>query len=385
MYSFYPSYRPQTSYYHPSPYYHQPSPYARALAQQQEQRARAQELERQRAARSVYFPDGYEEPDSDDENYYLTPRQSALLRARRLQEAAEQRNRDAARLMHEREMKEQQQACAAEKQSTPPPQTRAPTPPDSPSASPAPQAVPVPSREVLDAAATKIQTQYRIHHALRSLSTLAAKFATLKASFVPPPTIDFQAGDGTVTTIPIPAPTTNSMPTAPGTSTAKLAYTPANAPLHAYAEHLSRLLVALDAVESRGARAVRARRRGLARAVEGEAERVEALWRGVWAAHQQQEQHRADEAEVCAMVVDAPEQGAEPLPELSGPESDLSDVEPELPTPPASPAAAPKIALAPDAENVEDVVAKLAENDLDVARAKVAEDEKISGEEFVIV
>src|ERR1700761_5843978 len=94
MFSFYP--RPQPAYYQPSPYYHpspyyQSSPYARALAQQQQKqqqeraRAYAQELERQRAARARYFPDGYDEPESDEEDRYLTPHQRALLAARQQQ------------------------------------------------------------------------------------------------------------------------------------------------------------------------------------------------------------------------------------------------------------------------------------------------------------
>ena len=62
--------------------------------------------------------------------------------------------------------------------------------------------------------------------------------------------------------------------------TPKLAYSPTNAPLHAYEEELNRILGALDAVESNGDMGVRSARRELARAVEREAEKVE-RWRGV--------------------------------------------------------------------------------------------------------
>ncbi|KAJ7146095.1 hypothetical protein C8R44DRAFT_7346 [Mycena epipterygia] len=342
----------------PSQYY-QPSPYARALAEQQQQRARAalaQERERQRLARFRYFPDGYDEPESDEEDYYLTPRQRALLDARRRQEAAEQHKQEAARIY-----REQQQARAG---STSPPQSTprrsaSPSPAEHPKVSQTSSSSPSP--QLLAEAATKIQTQYRIHRALRAISDIASKFETLKASFVPPTTIDFQSPDGSIVPVPVPASVTASP-----SESAKLAFTPTNVPLHTYAELLSRLLVALDAVESRGDRRVREHRRSVVRAIEGEAGHVEALWRGVWAAHQEQQQ-RADEEEVCAMVVDEAA-----LPELAAPESD-SDVEPELTTPPMTPAESPKLVL--DLEPAEDAV---------VVNI-VPEDEKVPGEDFVIV
>ncbi|KAJ7701582.1 hypothetical protein B0H17DRAFT_1045889 [Mycena rosella] len=404
MFSFYPSSRPQ-SYHQPSPYY-QPSPYARALAQQQErqralaaqqerQRALAQEMERQRAARSRYFPGGYDyEPDSDEEDYYLTPRQRALLEARRRQDAVE---------LRKQQLYEQQQARAAEEQSvsttladlnidpaahvrsecqhTPAAPVRAT---DTPSAPPAPPVSAPPSPELLNEAATKIQTQYRIHRSLRAISALASKFDALKASFVPPTTIDFQGDDGIVS---VPARSTSVQPPA---ESAKLAFTPTNVPLHTYNEHLSRLLVALDAVESRGDRGVRERRREVVRAIEGEAARVESFWRSAWATYQHQQQ-QTEEQEVCAMVVDE-ESGVAPLPELATPESDSdvirvaplpelaesesdSDVDPELPTPPATPAESPKLVLSPESESAEE----------DGVVVNSAEDEKVSGEDFVLV
>ncbi|KAF8192636.1 hypothetical protein K438DRAFT_853714 [Mycena galopus ATCC 62051] len=313
MFSFYPR---SQSYYQPSAY-HQPSPYARALAQQQQQqRAReaaiAQEMERQRLARSRYFPNGYDyEPESDEEDYYLNPRQRALLEAKRRQEALEQRKQAAARMAHENALK--QQACRTpEQQSTPPqsPLRRSVSPPAAETerpASPAPQpqpSSPAPSPERLEEAATKIQTQYRIHRALRAISALASQFDSLKASFVPPTTIDYQAGAGTVVSVPVP----ESLPSSSSSSAegAKLAFTPTNVPLHTYNELLSRLLVALDAVESRGDRGVRERRRAVVRTVEAEAARLEAFWRGVWAAqHEEKQEPRVDEEEeeVCTMVV----------------------------------------------------------------------------------
>ncbi|KAJ7629990.1 hypothetical protein DFH06DRAFT_1224542 [Mycena polygramma] len=380
MFSYYPR---SQSYYQPSPYYQQPSPYAQALAQQQraralaqereQQRARAlaQERERQRVARSMYFPDGYDyEPQSDDEDYYLTPRQRALLEAKRRQEALEQRRLAAARLAHENALKAQQ-ARTAEKESTPPqsprrsvsPVSTEPTSPPPREASLLPTSAPSCSPERLEEAAIRIQTQYRIYRSLRSISELASKFESLKASFVHPTTIDYQAGDGTIVSVPVPEP-----PFPQSGEGAKLAFTSTNVPLHTYIELLSRLLVSLDAVESRGDRGVRERRRAVVRAVEAEAGRVEAFWRGVWAAHleqQSQQQGTDEEEEVSAMVVDA-EEAPSPVPELAA-ESE-SDVEPELQTPPAVPVASPELVLSPDSEPTEDGVV------VDAVEEKVPDD-----------
>ncbi|KAJ7222350.1 hypothetical protein GGX14DRAFT_428511 [Mycena pura] len=392
MFSFYP--RPQPAYYQPSPYYHpspyyQSSPYARALAQQQQQqeraRAYAQELERQRAARSRYFPDGYDEPESDEEDRYLTPHQRALLAARQ-----QQRSLEAARKAQELAMRQQQASEAEEHTPAPRSPTRRSVPttsqePAQPSASPSAAQIPLrrsaspsaqppqtatpkqspppstPSPERLDEAATKIQTQYRIHRALRAIAALAAQFESLKSSFTPPTSIDYVA-DGRVVPVPASAPTspTTAEDAAPHCD-AKLAYTPTNAPLHMYTELLSRLLVSLDAVESRGDARVRDRRREAVRAVEAEAARIEAFWRSVWAAHEHTAAAAQEEEEVRTMVIDADappaalavfEEGqvhpmvVDAVPELadSGSESESDeDGEPEFVTPPATPASRPMV------------------------------------------
>jgi hypothetical protein len=71
----------------------------------------------------------------------------------------------------------------------------------------------------------------------------------------------------------------------------KLAYTSTNLPIHAYNEELSRLLVALDAVESYGGKKVRRERREVVRTVEEEAGRVERLIGIVWGASTVEEVH----------------------------------------------------------------------------------------------
>ncbi|KAK7055406.1 hypothetical protein R3P38DRAFT_2846911 [Favolaschia claudopus] len=372
--------QPPAGYYRPSAYepYSQPSSYARALAQQQQQQQRARELalaqerERQRLAGSRYFPNGYDyEPESDEDDYpYLHPRQRALLEAKRRQEALEQQRRQAieARMARELALKQQQEdrernhpqspirstvsPSATEPTPKPTASPAVPTPTPSPSPSPA-----APSPERLEEAATTIQTHYRIHRALRAISSLASQFQSIKSSFVPPTSIDYQSTDGVVS-IPVPqSPVSNPSVEA---GDAKLAFTPKNIPLHTYNELLSRLLVSLDAVESRGDRRVREQRRAIVREVEAEAARFEAWWQGVWKeaqARKEESEEMAEDApqeeekEVCAMVVDADEE--EPaLPELSPAAADSdSDVEPDLVwTPPETPAASPELVLSPESE-----------------------------------
>jgi hypothetical protein len=142
--------------------------------------------------------------------------------------------------------------------------------------------------------------------------------------------------------------------------------------LHTYIELLSRLLVALDAVESRGDRGVCEWRRAVVRAVEAEAARVEAFWRGVCAAHHQEQEQRVDEEEeeVSAMVIDE----VAALPELAAPESD-SDVQADLSTPPETPAASPELVLPQESELAEDGVV------VDM----LAEEEKLPADDFVLV
>ncbi|KAH9943777.1 hypothetical protein B0H21DRAFT_748018 [Amylocystis lapponica] len=134
-----------------------------------------------------------------------------------------------------------------------------------------PKREPQPTPEEVAAAQT-IQAAYRAHAGLRTVSALCARFDSLRNSFIVPPELDFMAPEGTV---PVSTTTEEGHPA--------LAYTSTNRPLHAYDEELTRVLSALDAVESHGNARVRAARRDLVRAVEREAERLEqwkgALWR----------------------------------------------------------------------------------------------------------
>ncbi|OSX55807.1 hypothetical protein POSPLADRAFT_1076704, partial [Postia placenta MAD-698-R-SB12] len=184
---------------------------------------------------------------------------------------------------------------------TPSPKERTNSPPNSP----APQHVQQYTPQQ-DAAARKIQETYRAHaaraNALRTIAGLRTRFAGLRSNFVFPAALDFVVPGGgqiavradvdALASATQASPDTDDAaePTRPDADDAAeptrpdLAYTPGNAPLHAYLEELSRLLTALDAVESRGVAEVKGRRRALVREVEGEAESVERRVRAVWAA-----------------------------------------------------------------------------------------------------
>ncbi|KAH9920870.1 uncharacterized protein BXZ73DRAFT_80064 [Epithele typhae] len=166
-----------------------------------------------------------------------------------------------------------------------------------------------PSREEQTAAAEKIQDAYRAHasrkHALKALSGIRRRFLAARTGFSLPTTVDFDIG--THGRLPPTTVTVEASLKARGDAedadadallcaAPRLAYSPTNAPLHAYEEELNRLLTALDAVESRGDHGVRAARRELARAVEQEAERVE-RWRGIvwkWWTESQKEDEKED-------------------------------------------------------------------------------------------
>ncbi|EEB94398.1 hypothetical protein MPER_06793 [Moniliophthora perniciosa FA553] len=142
--------------------------------------------------------------------------------------------------------------------------------------------------EVLDEAATKIQTTYRIHHSLKTIQTLHQKFIDFKSTFVFPPSLDYQTNDPehhiTIHTDPKSSLQEQQVDLSAleQTDRPKLAYTHRNAPLHGYVESLNRLLTSLDGVESFGERKVREQRKMVVRAVEEEAARVENMWMLAW-------------------------------------------------------------------------------------------------------
>ena len=173
---------------------------------------------------------------------------------------------------------------------TPSPPAKTPSPqPTTPTSIPiSSPTVPTPEQLV---AAEHILAAYRAHisrkAALATISLIRKRFLAARSGFVLPTTLDYDVashGRAPPTTVAL-GPDVNVGELAKDDTdvlegTPKLAYSPTNAPLHAYEEELNRILGALDAVESNGDMGVRSARRELARAVEREAEKVE-RWRGV--------------------------------------------------------------------------------------------------------
>ncbi|ETW79797.1 hypothetical protein HETIRDRAFT_171676 [Heterobasidion irregulare TC 32-1] len=106
---------------------------------------------------------------------------------------------------------------------------------------------------------------------LDAVTAIESSFRALQHAFTFPSTLDFDAPPAPPTTSPAtPAPTSAS-------HDYPLAYTPTNAPVRAYEHALSALLAQLDAVESDGDAAVRARRRGVVRDIERALDEVDRI------------------------------------------------------------------------------------------------------------
>ncbi|GAA5854874.1 hypothetical protein JCM8547_004104 [Rhodosporidiobolus lusitaniae] len=124
---------------------------------------------------------------------------------------------------------------------------------------------PSPSPRPSPASAPPAEPQDPRFNSLQQLDLLRQKLDSLLSSFSPPPpsTLTF-------------TPTSTSL-------SPKLAFTSENAPVHAYEEALTKLLVELDGVDSLGEEEIRKRRKGMVKEVEGELERVEReVRRGAW-------------------------------------------------------------------------------------------------------
>ncbi|KAL5525272.1 hypothetical protein ACEPAF_9142 [Sanghuangporus sanghuang] len=129
----------------------------------------------------------------------------------------------------------------------------------SPSPKPSKPVKPETPIEEQHAAAAKIQSAFRIHHALTSIKSARERFDSLSTSFSFPESLEFD-----LSFVP------------QGEERPKLTYTKPNAPVHAHEDALLKLLQTLDAIESHGDSTVRERRRDLVREVEKELERIDA-------------------------------------------------------------------------------------------------------------
>jgi hypothetical protein len=140
-------------------------------------------------------------------------------------------------------------------------------------------------------AATRIQTQFRIHSSFRALTDIESQFDALKKSFAYPTKIDFQKpGSEAVVTVPAyRAPSDFDKETEEtdlmevDSAEGRLAYTSTNFGLNTYSDALDKILIKLDGVESWGHKSVRMRRRSVVKAVEREASKLDRYWRQAWA------------------------------------------------------------------------------------------------------
>ncbi|KAI0688014.1 hypothetical protein BC835DRAFT_340371 [Cytidiella melzeri] len=128
-----------------------------------------------------------------------------------------------------------------------------------------PQSRQPPTEQEIDAA-TKIQSIWRRHRALRTIAEHAAKFAQLQKAFTLPSTLEYTAPGSSIhshhhISVPVPSELSSLAEDGNEGQVPRLAYTPTNAPVHMYDEELARILTALDGIQSGGDDLVRKRRR----------------------------------------------------------------------------------------------------------------------------
>ena len=148
-------------------------------------------------------------------------------------------------------------------------------------------------------AGAKIAAFYRRNKALASIRAVHDKFGMLKRAFVRPSILDYEGADKSITSVPaLYTPSSlvedSSLQADSNVEEAeeqrpRLAHTPTNATVHAYAEESARLLGTLDAVQSWGDQRIRDARRSVVRAVETEAELLDRWWRLAWRKWKQQQ------------------------------------------------------------------------------------------------
>ena len=102
----------------------------------------------------------------------------------------------------------------------------------------------------------------------------------------------------------------------------KLAFTSTNFALNSYVDALDKILMKLDGVESWGNKVIRTRRRGIVKAVEREASKLERYWRQAWADFIEKQSMKP--APPSSVVDDSESQ-----PRTDGPDAQSMDVDPE--------------------------------------------------------
>ena len=200
----------------------------------------------------------------------------------------------------------------------------------SPSPEPSHKAQSAHSIQEQNTAAARIQKQFRIHSSLRTLSEIESSFQSVKNGFVFPTKIDFQTAESeeAVTILASRAP--SDFDKEPEEDDAmevdrtdgKLAFTSTNFALNSYVDALDKILMKLDGVESWGNKVIRTRRRGIVKAVEREASKLERYWRQAWADFIEKQSMKP--APPSSVVDDSESQ-----PGTDGPDAQSMDVDPE--------------------------------------------------------
>ncbi|CAK5271066.1 unnamed protein product [Mycena citricolor] len=303
-----------------------------------------------------YDPDYEENEDEDDSEVYqyLTPRQRAMMQAKRRQLVMEDQRRAQVQAQRQADAQRQRAASQSPQRPTVPEDASIPIPSDaapmtSPETTPSPPPHLSPtastssskttfSAEQREEAASTIQRAFRVYRALRTISDFEMRFEAIRREFCPPTTLEYIV-DGQVVSVPVPqvlsAIRSDAVPSddveQEAARTPKLAYTAPSRPIHGHLDALSKLLIALDGVESFGDKHVRERRKSVVGRVEQEARAVEIWVRDVWAS-QLQSDVTQEEDEVRDMVVD---------PAHSAEDQEDEDDDAEFVTPPGTPATEP--------------------------------------------
>jgi len=261
-------------------------------------------LERQRVLEEQKWQEALERKQREDEEYRrkLLDERKREVRLKREEDArqeerekvsgitpSQERRVDAGLLQETRESQSTQRPPAAPHGDTSvpifiPPQQESSLP--SVATEPEGQSKGAHTLEEMNDAASRIQREYRVHRASRTLDDILLQFKTLQEGFAYPRVIDFKKPGGERGHITVPA---NRPPSdfvdealSEAECEGKLDYTSTNYPLNAYSDALDRLLMKLDEVESRGEKSIREKRRGIVKDVEKEVSRLDWYWKQAW-------------------------------------------------------------------------------------------------------
>jgi hypothetical protein len=212
----------------------------------------------------------------------------------------------------------------------PTPPTKVPTP--TPTFTPEEQAKREEAASIIQTAFRSRRTRLQAH---KTLSSISSSLSSLQSSFVFPASPEFK-----------------STPT----SEPRLAYTPANAPIHGYEDALIKLLSQLDAVESGGDVKIRDERKSVARRIQKALSELDGMKDAAWKRLLEEQQHQEEEEAPTSIDVDeqheAEESAVDAMDVTEEPSSQTADTTTTLPTsdPTSSSSVSSPLALIPELE-----------------------------------